>query len=187
MRPALAAVVTIILVSPLSLPGQTFRLVAFSGGGFAGRDLKRAVETPAFTAGRLVPDSVDLEKNGTFDWRPALSGGVEIQARWTSDWYVGLGGYFAALTEENDNTTFFPGVAVSLGNGALGVFMGYILTTSNDVAFPDGTKTFRVGRDQIPDLRTDGTSNFGRFYIGFRGVDFNVVGGSNGNTNENGN
>ena len=123
-----------------------------------------------------------LEKNGTFDWRPALSGGVEIQARWTSDWYVGLGGYFAALTEENDQgrRNLFPGSCSEFGERELLGFSWDTFLTPHPmhVAFPDGTKTFRVGRDQIPDLRTDGTSNFGRFYIGFRGVDFNVVGGS---------
>jgi hypothetical protein len=175
----LALIAFIMLATP-NLATAQWRFVVFGGAGFSGRNVERAVAGPAFNGNLFVPDSVDLRKDTSYDWRPAISSGLEVRrAQTDSSWYLGIAGFFSALNEVDEKTSIWPGIALTFGKGTLGVVVGYIATASNNVAsnnvfMPEGG--LRVKRDAIPDLSTEGTKSFGRIYIGFRGIELKLGG-----------
>src|SRR5262245_51842602 len=79
VMPSLLVVALLALAPPARAQAQ-WKFVAFAGAGFSGRNVERAVANPAFNGTSFVPDSVDLTKDASFDWRPTISSGLELRS-----------------------------------------------------------------------------------------------------------
>ena len=150
--------------------------VAFAGGGFSGKRIPVAVQRPVIEAGVPSSEFVDIEVDHNLEWRPTVTGGVEV--RWYGDGekdnlYKGFAAFVAVLSEGADPDSFAPGLAFSIGKKNFGFILGVVFSPSDQIRLPDGQESFRARIGAIPNFRTQATSNWPRMFIGFRGVSIN--------------